>query len=127
MIEYLDIDIYGVTFVFVIDVTIEEWSKFYLKWNYKLSEDDNKRVVDTINDETYNGCCIATDKGDFIIYVRDKNRHGDIAHEIFHACNKVLTNLEFVHEETAEAWAYFIGYVTSKFYDMLDRNKKGSD
>lgn len=127
MIEILEIPIYETTFVFVVEASVEEWNDFYLKWSDMLSDDDNKSVVDTINDVRYNGCCILTDKNDYIIYIREKTNHGDIAHEIFHACNRLLTRLEFAHEETAEGWAYLIGYVTNKFYEMMERNKKGSE
>lgn len=126
MINFLDIDIYGTTFVFVVESTLDEWNNFYLRWSDKLSDDDNKTVIDTIKDMNYNGCCILTDKNDYIIYIRDKENNGDIAHEIFHACNRLLTKFGVTHDEYSEAWAYLIGYVTNKFYDMLE-TQKGSD
>lgn len=125
MIDFLDIDLYKTTFVFVVGVSVDEWNEFYKKYTDKLSDDDNKIVTDTIDDKSYDGACIQTDKNDYIIYIRNSEDHGDISHEIFHACNRLLTRLEFTHDEVAEAWAYLIGYVTEHFYDMIGENKKG--
>ena len=88
MIDFIDIDLYKTTFVFVVGVSVDEWNEFYKKYTDKLSDDDNKIVTDTIEDKSYDGACIQTDKNDYIIYIRNSEDHGDISHEIF--CSHVL-------------------------------------
>ena len=56
----------------------------------------------------------------YMIFVRYAKEHGDIAHEVFHACNCILKSRGFELTDMGESYAYLIGFVTNKVYEILD-------
>lgn len=51
-------------------------------------------------------------------------RHDHIAHEIFHAVTFIMERIgmEFIIMKSDEAYAYLIGYITKKVYEILKNN-----
>jgi hypothetical protein len=120
MIRLLCVDIYSVAIVVAIEPTIDEWKKFRKKYKKCITDNDEEFfLADFNNQKECSASTIQLDGGDYLIFIRNKESHGDIAHEIFHACNNILVERDFTHDTIAEPWAYLIGYVTDKFYDML--------
>ena len=123
MIKIIPIDIYFVSIVVAIEPTIEEWRNFRKKNKRNITDDDEKIFLrDFESPDTCNGSTFFLSGGDYMIFVRHKY-HGDIAHEIFHACNSILVERGFTHDVTAEPWAYLIGYVTDAVYDLLEEKR----
>lgn len=121
MIDILNIPLYKTTIVMIVESTPEEWENFYHLYEDKLTEDDYKCILKDIEDPSIcDGATIVFDKGDYGVFIRHKDRVGDIAHEIFHVANKILCSRGVYHESDGEAWAYLIGYITEEFYKMLE-------
>ena len=119
MIKILHIPIYHTTLVMMVDTSIEDWKAFAKLYEDKITEDDNMCVIRDIESSEWDGGTISLDKGDYLFWVRNKNMKGNIAHEIFHAANKILCSRGVTHDDVGEAWAYLIGYITDEFYLML--------
>ena len=121
MIKILDIPIYKTTVVLMVESKPREWEEFYGLYKDLITESDYDGVLWDIQNHTGNdGFTALLDRGDYAVYVRHKDGHGDIAHEIFHVANKILCSRGVYHESDGEAWAYLIGYITEQFYKMLD-------
>ena len=56
--------------------------------------------------------------------IGDEIRHDHIAHEIFHAVTFIMerVGMEFIVMKSDEAYAYLIGYITKKVYEILNKN-----
>ena len=120
MIKIVNIPIYKTTVVLVTETSEEEWTEFYKLYSDKITEDDNLCILKDIRyPDSCNGSTITLDKGDYVVFVRNKDREGDVAHEIFHAANKILCSRGVHHESDGEAWAYLIGYITEEYYSMI--------
>jgi len=55
--------------------------------------------------------------------IGDEIRHDHIAHEIFHAVTFIMerVGMEFIVMKSDEAYAYLIGYITKKVYEILNK------
>ena len=122
MIHYLDVPVYKTNVVFLVETTEDEWRQYYEEDTSYLTENDYLSVLDDINNpDNGDGTTTMTDGGSFIIYIRDRHSHGDIAHEIFHAANWILVNRKVTHDESAEPWAYLIGWFTDVIYEVIEK------
>ena len=65
-----------------------EWCKYCEEDTSYLTENDYLSVLDDINTpDNGDGTTIMTDGCSFIVYIRNRHSHRDIAHEVFHAAN----------------------------------------
>ncbi len=103
-----------------------------------INEKELKELKDNssnkFNDEIYNDCLKdITDKdscdgfaatmldGTQLMYIR-KGFEKDwriISHEIFHVANKILCDRGVTHDESGEAWAYLIGYLSDEYNKII--------
>lgn len=121
MIKIIDVDILYTTIVVALEPTLDEWNAFKKKYKAYITNDDEKCFLDDFNNNKgCNGSTIQLDRGDYMIFVRYAKEHGDIAHEVFHACNCILKSRGFELTDTGESYAYLIGFVTNKVYEILD-------
>lgn len=119
MIQWIDIEIYRCSVVFLIETTPEEWDKFFNKHKNEITERDNINVIDVFGEKATTGYCQPTEGGDYICCISDKENKGLVAHEIFHAAHMILWNKGYRPDDAAEPTAYLIEYLTNEFYKII--------
>ena len=124
MIEWIDIEIYRCSVVFLIETTPEEWDKFYNEHKNEITERDNVNVKDAFKEEKTIGYCQPTEGNDYICYISDKDNKGLVAHEIFHVAQMLLWDKGYRPDDTAEPVAYLIEYLINGFYKLLEKAEK---
>ena len=86
MVFKLPVDIYKTFIVVAIEPSEEEWLEYVSNNNDFMTDVYSEQVLEEIrNPDGLDGCTIEPKEGFFIIFIRKKTFHGDIAHEIFHA------------------------------------------
>lgn len=70
------------------------------------------------------GWCVHDNSTRAVVVLRDwpltASDYGCLNHEIFHACDFTLRNIGFIlSDDSKEAWAYMVGYVTAQVYNVL--------
>jgi len=128
MIGAVYVDILKFNILVITDTTMEEWkSKLKkMKKDKWVSEEDIKYIEEDIsNEKTCAGSTTYLSSGDYAIFLRDSSQLGNLAHEVFHVCNKALLSRGFVLNESGESWAYLIGHVYDLVYDLIKQEKKG--
>lgn len=111
----LDIDIYRCSVVFLCETTKDEWQKYYKAHKAQLTEADNQAVLGEYDSDAL-GFCIETDGNDYICAIRDRNRVGVAAHELFHTADMILTGRGYKFDGIDEPVAYLIEYLADNFY-----------
>jgi hypothetical protein len=125
MIDYIDIDVWQNSIVFMVEPTLQEFDRFYYDNTRRMSDDDYKAMRDDIEDpNSCMGFTITVYDGGLIIYLRDPYTFLYSAHEIFHAVNKMLLKRGVHLDEDGEPWAYTIGLVTNWYVKWLCRERK---
>lgn len=106
-------------------------SDIFFAWNTDKQELDNfftkERVPQGIcaffhqrfNENSTGALTIGYPVTNMLTVFRIKPDNKSIAHEIYHIVYNILKPREI---EDEEAWAYCIGYVTSKFYELFNQS-----
>lgn len=76
-------------------------------------------TIDSCEDNT-NGMCISFGSGkNLTIILREDVKISTIAHESYHAMNKIYSELgHTIDQENDEVGAYLLGWITQKVYDI---------
>ena len=120
MIFTLPVDIYKTFVVVAIEPSEEEWLEYVSKNDDFMAEEYSEQVLEEIrNVDGLDGCTIEPKEGFFIIFVRKKTNHGDIAHEIFHTVQDIMKRCRVPLTKDGEAWAYLIGMITDIVYQSF--------
>lgn len=119
MIKIVKLEIYRVSVIFLVEVDKKEIDLFYYENHIRMTDKERDYLYDDLENESNGGSAILTDEGSVIVHIKDGDDINTIAHEIFHATNFVLTRAGVKHEETAEAWAYLVGYLTECYYNWM--------
>lgn len=128
MIKIVDIDLYHTSVVFLGGISVHDFNCFYYRNVLHLTDEEYKSIIKDIeNPKACNGLTAGLDNGGILVYVRHPTWEGDVAHEIFHAANKILTDRGFNLDEDGEPWAYLIGYLTDKYYEALSEEYEALD
>ena len=117
MIKIIDIPLYRCSVICLYGTTPEEWSEFFKE---QIKEDKLNTKTDVAVQEEYEnkspGFVIPTGFNDYVLYVKDVDNAGLVAHEIFHAAHAILFDRNYQVDATAEPEAYLIEYLTNEFY-----------
>ena len=129
MVIAVDVDMYHASVVFMVESDIHEFNMLYYDNVSKITDEEYKCMLNDIENPCLcNGFTIALDSGAIIVYLRHADYEEDVAHEIFHAANRILCKRGFELDESGEAWAYLVGYLTRKFYEALkEKNDEETD
>jgi hypothetical protein len=121
MIFTLPVDIYKTFIIVAIEPTEEEWHEYCSQRpDLTVTEEDEELLLEEIrNPDGLGGCTIEPDAGFFIIFVRKRQNHGDIAHEIFHTVQDIMKRCKVPLTEDGESWAYLIGMITDIVYQSF--------
>lgn len=127
MINVVDVDMYHVSVTFLIESDIHEFNMLYYDNASKITDEEYRYMLEDIkNPERCNGFTIALDSGAIMVFIRHAYLEEDVAHEIFHAANRILYKRGFELDEGGEAWAYLIGYLTRKYYESIEEYNKNN-
>ena len=125
MIDYIDIDVWQNSIVFIVETTLQEFDRFYYDNTRRLTDDEYKEMREDIeNPHSCMGFTILVNDGGLVIYLREAYTFLSSAHEIFHAVNKMLLKRGVHIDEDAEPWAYTIGLVTDWYVKWICRERK---
>ena len=121
MIFTLPVDIYKTFIIVAIEPTEDEWHEYRSQRpDLTVTEEDEKHLLEEIgNPKGLDGCTIEPEDGFFIIFVRKRQNHGDIAHEIFHTVQDIMKRCKVPLTEDGESWAYLIGMITDIVYQSF--------
>ena len=124
MIDFVDIDVWQNSIVFLVEPTLKEFDLFYYDNTKRMTDDEYKAMRDDIeNPNKCMGFTITVNDGGLLIFLRDPYTFLYSSHEIFHAVNKMLIQRGVHIDEDAEPWAYTIGYVTDWYIKWLCKER----
>ena len=123
MIEFVPIDIYLNTIVIAAGIDEKEFDVLYEDNKDKFTYDEYQTIRNDIaSDKICDGSTCLLDCGNIFVYIRKGSERKDltVAHELFHAVNKLLCRAGVNHDADAEPWAYLLGWLTNEYYNRLD-------
>lgn len=123
IVKNLDIPIYNTSVCFVIgEITKEDLDILRQDNPDKIDELLYRHFLDYFFDK--NKCdgltAIASDDT-YLVFIRGGFEFNPrvVFHELFHLTNRILCNRDVEHNETAEAWAYLLGWIAEEYYDII--------
>lgn len=116
MIDKIDIPIYNTSVAILVEITDEELENFYKDNKDQLTYEDYKILKDDLGNERICGSTMCRDKGGYTLYLRNGKADCYVSHEIFHVCNRILLDRGVQIDNSAEPWAYLIGWFTDEYY-----------
>lgn len=126
MVWSVEIPIYDAEVIFLVECSPEEADDALHDKFRKAPQDAFDALLDDIRDNS--NCDGATCHNSrntyyYMVYIRHVT-HRNVSHELFHVVNMILMTRGISHDETAEPWAYLIGWLTERFYEDYSRIKK---
>lgn len=118
--KVISIDIYNIDILFVVSSKQELEQALKKHLDKEEAEDAYNVMIKDIGDNTL-GRSASLNSGQIVLYVKNADDKGTIAHEIFHIACYIMerAGISLCHESD-EAYAYLIGYITNKVNDILD-------
>lgn len=131
MIDAINVDIYGRSVAFLVEVTPEEFDRFYYDNVTKITDEEYKDIrEDILNEKDVGGATWTLDSSLYLVYLRDGRSDKYVSHEILHVCNCILYDAGVTYTREAEPWAYLVGWMTDEYYRKycawVDKVKKGN-
>ena len=124
MINYIDIDVWQNSIVFLVETTPQEFDRFYYDNTKRISDEEYKAMRDDIeHPERCMGFTIKVCDGGIIVFLRDAYQFLYSSHEIFHAVNMMLQRTGVHLDEDGEPWAYTIGLVTDWYVRWICKER----
>lgn len=125
MIDFINLDVWQNSIVFMVEPTLQEFDRFYYDNTRRINDEEYKMMRSDIEDpNSCMGYTIIVSDGGLIIYLRDPYTFLYSSHEIFHAVNKMLMKRGVHIDEDGEPWAYTIGLVTDWYVKWLCRERR---
>lgn len=132
MIDAIDVDIYGRRVAFLVEVTPEEFDRFYYDNVTRITDEEYRDIREEILNVKYvRGDTCTLDSGLYLVYLRNGRSDECVSHEIFHVCNCILYDAGVTYDRAAEPWAYLVGWMTDEYYrkywawvDKVEKNNK---
>lgn len=124
MINYLDIDVWQNSIVFIVEPTLNEFDRFYYDNTIRMTDEEYRTMrKDIERPDSCMGFTIKVCDGGIVIFLRDAYKFLYSSHEIFHAVNAILHRAGVHLDEDGEPWAYTTGYVTDWYVKWLCRER----
>lgn len=126
MIDNIRVDIYNKEVAFLVEITPEEFDRFYYDNVERITDEEYRDIrKDILNWKEVGGVTWTLDSGMYLVYLRDGKSDKYVPHEILHVCNCILYDAGVTYDRTAEPWAYLVGWMTDKYYrkywDWVDK------
>ena len=128
MIETINIDIYLNCVVIATGIDEKEFDDLYYRNATKFTDEEYKMIRKDIADKkSCNGLTAQLDCGNVFVFIRKGQERMDltVAHEIFHAVQRILTRAGVEMGEDGESYAYLMGWLTNEYYNRLDDFENG--
>ena len=120
MINFIDVDVWNTSIVFIVEPTIEEFERFYYNNTRRINDEEYKIMrKDIENPNSCTGFTMRVTDGGFMVFLRNACNFLYVSHEIFHAVNGILLNRGVNIDEDGEPWAYTIGFVTDWYIKWI--------
>lgn len=116
MIDAIDVDIYGRSVAFLVEVTPEEFDRFYYDNVTRITDEEYRDIrEDILNEKEVGGATWTLDSSLYLVYLRDGRSDKYVSHEILHVCNCILYDAGVTYTREAEPWAYLVGWMTDEY------------
>lgn len=128
MIETINIDIYLNCVVIATGIDEKEFDDFYYRNVTRITDEEYKLIRKDIADKnSCNGLTMQLDNGNVLVFIRKGHERKDlvVAHELYHAANKILMRAGVHHDEDDEPYAYLLAWLTNEYYNRLDDYENG--
>lgn len=116
MITKIDIPIYNTSVAVLVEINIKELKNFYKINKNNLTYEEYKDLREDLTKKNIRGFTMTCESGNYLLYLRNGKSDNFVSHEIFHVCNKILLDRGVKIDESAEPWAYLIGWFTEEYY-----------
>lgn len=123
MIEFINVDIYLNCVVIAAGISVEDFDDLYERNKDKFSYGEYKQIRNDIeNEKSCNGLTSTLDCGNIFVFIRKGQERKDltVAHELYHATNRLLFRAGVNHDEDDEPFAYLDAWLTNEYYNRLD-------
>ena len=125
MIDFVNIDVWQNSIVFIVEPTLQEFDSFYYNNTKRMTDEEYREMRSDIeHEDSCMGFTIKVCDGGIVVFLRDAYSFLYSSHEIFHAVNQILHRAGVHIDEDGEPWAYTIGYVTDWYVKWLCRERK---
>ena len=125
MVEVLNIERYCTSVCFCIGIDEKEFEELYQDNKNKFDNETYEECYnDIMDDNICDGFTTSMKDGSYMVYIRKgfETSHRIVIHELFHLTNKILCERGVYHEDTAEAWAYLIGWLSEQYFNIVNKN-----
>jgi hypothetical protein len=129
MIATINIDIYLNCVIIAAGIDEKEFDRLYYDNVTKITDDEYKAIRKDIADKSScDGLTTTLDCGNVFVFIRKGRERYDltVAHELYHATNRVLMRAGVLHDEHDEPYAYLLAWLTNEYYNRLDDYENGN-
>ena len=130
IVKIIDIPIYNTSVCFMIgDITKEDLDILRQDNPDKIDEVLYKHFCnDFFDNDRCDGLTTTVADGTYLIFVRSGFEFNPrvVFHELFHLTNYILCDRGVEHNETAEAWAYLLGWIAEGYYNIINQHDNGT-
>lgn len=122
-VEVINVDVYQTSVCICVGLDVEGLDKLKEENPDKFNDEIYKQMKDDIsNVDSCDGFADTMKDGSYLMYIREgyENNYRVVIHELFHITNKILFDRNVYYEESAEAWAYLIGYLAESYFNIIN-------
>lgn len=117
MITGFNLEIYNCFVSFVWDTNEHELKEFFDN-NPQVPKEYQEEMLDIIKKKNCDAFTGPLSYSDVITIFMSDTSYKTVAHEIYHLCHLIMTQRGVQDEE---AWAYLIGHITEKYYELKEK------
>lgn len=124
IIEIINIDVYQTSVCICVGLDIKGLDDIKDDNPNKFDDEIYKQMKDDIsNVDSCDGFASTLKDGSYLMYIREghESDYRVVIHELFHITNKILFDRGVYYEESAEAWAYLIGYLAESYFNIINK------
>lgn len=124
IVEIINIDVYQTSVCICVGLDIKGLDELKEENPNKFDDDIYKQMKDDILDiNSCDGFASTMKDGSYFMYIREGHDvdYRVVIHELFHITNKILFDRGVYYEESAEAWAYLIGYLAESYFNIINK------
>lgn len=124
--KIVEIPIFNTSVCFFIGDDIEILKLLKEDNPHKIDDEIYKQILEDIDVKSKcDGFTAVMLDESYFVYIKDGFELNPrvVIHEIFHVVNFVLTHRDVYHEETAETWAYMMGWLTEEYYKFINEEE----
>ena len=122
--KIIPIDIYNIDMLFVVGTKEDLKSSLEKHLDKDDAEDAYNVMAADIDEAITLGRSAYLNSGQTALWIFNTEDKGTLAHEIFHVVCYIMEKVGIILcHESDEAYAYLIGYITKKVYDILKDKK----